>query len=163
MIKVRIRTPFMTGSGLLGNTSNKIQRLKLILRVWYLLYYTVCPGSSDPFYILTYYIKWIPTSWTDGINSTEKKIHYDFFCIYRIQIFQCFAHRTVPQLYYRYQGNAYIYIPDCSWMLSFFSVHRIPGRSWRAGRATRRSRCGTWAPDSASSPFQDTTIGSEVN
>ena len=24
---------------------------------------TVCPGSSDPFYILTYYIKWATTSW----------------------------------------------------------------------------------------------------
>ena len=28
--------------------------------------YTVCPRSSDPFYI-TYYIKWATTSWTDGI------------------------------------------------------------------------------------------------
>ena len=26
--------------------------------------YTVCPGSSDPFYIVTYYIKWVTTSWT---------------------------------------------------------------------------------------------------
>ena len=24
---------------------------------------TVCPGSSDPFYIVTYYIKWVTTSW----------------------------------------------------------------------------------------------------
>ena len=27
-------------------------------------YYTVCPRSSDPFDELTYYIKWVPTSWT---------------------------------------------------------------------------------------------------
>ena len=27
---------------------------------------TVCPRSSDPFYI-TYYLKWVTTSWTDGI------------------------------------------------------------------------------------------------
>ena len=26
--------------------------------------YTVCPGGSDPFYIVAYYIKWVPTSWT---------------------------------------------------------------------------------------------------
>ena len=26
--------------------------------------HTVCPGSSDPFYIVTYYIKWDTTSWT---------------------------------------------------------------------------------------------------
>ena len=25
---------------------------------------TVCPGSSDPFYIVTYYIKWVTISWT---------------------------------------------------------------------------------------------------
>ena len=28
---------------------------------------TVCPRSSDPFYIVTYYIKWVTTSWTDGM------------------------------------------------------------------------------------------------
>ena len=27
---------------------------------------TVCPRSSDPFYIVTYYIKWVTDSWTDG-------------------------------------------------------------------------------------------------
>ena len=26
--------------------------------------YTVCPGSSDPFYIVSYYIKRVTTSWT---------------------------------------------------------------------------------------------------
>ena len=25
---------------------------------------TVCPGSSDAFYIVRYYIKWVTTSWT---------------------------------------------------------------------------------------------------
>ena len=25
---------------------------------------TVCPRSSDPFYTITYYIKWVTTSWT---------------------------------------------------------------------------------------------------
>ena len=29
--------------------------------------YTVCPGSSDPFYIVSYIIKWVTTSWTFGI------------------------------------------------------------------------------------------------
>ena len=28
---------------------------------------TVCPRSSDPFQIVTYYIKWVTTSWTDSI------------------------------------------------------------------------------------------------
>ena len=26
--------------------------------------YTVCPGSSDPFHIVKYYLKWVTTSWT---------------------------------------------------------------------------------------------------
>ena len=30
---------------------------------------TVCPRSSDPFYIIPYYIKWVTTSWTDGIET----------------------------------------------------------------------------------------------
>ena len=29
--------------------------------------YTVCPGSSDPFYIVSYYINWVTTSWTHSI------------------------------------------------------------------------------------------------
>ena len=30
------------------------------------VYNTVCPKSSDPFCIVTYYIKWVTTSWKDG-------------------------------------------------------------------------------------------------
>ena len=26
--------------------------------------YSVCPRSSDPFYVVTYYIKWVTTYWT---------------------------------------------------------------------------------------------------
>ena len=28
---------------------------------------TVCPRSSDPFYTVTYYMKWVTTSWTYSI------------------------------------------------------------------------------------------------
>ena len=28
--------------------------------------HTVCPRSSDPFHVVTYYIKWVITSWTDS-------------------------------------------------------------------------------------------------
>ena len=28
------------------------------------LFYTACPLSSDPFYIVSYYTKWVSTSWT---------------------------------------------------------------------------------------------------
>ena len=31
--------------------------------------YTVCSKSSDPFYVVTYYIKWVTTSWTYSIDT----------------------------------------------------------------------------------------------
>ena len=31
---------------------------------------TVCPASSDPFYIIPYYIKWVTTSWTHSTSKT---------------------------------------------------------------------------------------------
>ena len=34
----------------------------------------MCPRSSDPFYVVTYYKKWITTSWTDGIKQ-KKRMH----------------------------------------------------------------------------------------
>ena len=30
----------------------------------------VCPGSSGPFYIVTYYIKWVTTSWTHSSSTS---------------------------------------------------------------------------------------------
>ena len=30
---------------------------------------TVCPRSSDPFYLVSFYIKWVTTSWTYSIGS----------------------------------------------------------------------------------------------
>ena len=35
---------------------------------------TVCPRSCDPFYIVTYHIKWVTTSWTDGIFDTAESL-----------------------------------------------------------------------------------------
>ena len=36
-------------------------------------YNTVCPRSSDPFYIVTYYIKWATSSWTYGKYQLHRK------------------------------------------------------------------------------------------
>ena len=37
--------------------------------IYFLFYYdTVCPISSDPFYIVCYYIQWVTTSWTHSTN-----------------------------------------------------------------------------------------------
>ena len=43
--------------------------------------YTVCPKSSVPFYIVTYYIKWVTTSWTynKGIFDLMFSFTFDRF------------------------------------------------------------------------------------
>ena len=33
--------------------------------------HTICPGSGDPFYILTYYIKLVTTSWTHRTSAIK--------------------------------------------------------------------------------------------
>ena len=35
---------------------------------------TICPGSSDPIYIVSYYIKWVTTSWTYSSISGQPVI-----------------------------------------------------------------------------------------
>ena len=38
-------------------------------------HYTVCPGSSDPSYIVSYYTEWVTTSWTygtEGVGSNPR-------------------------------------------------------------------------------------------
>ena len=42
--------------------------------VFMCLLFTVCPSSSDPFYIVSYYIKWVTTSWTHSISLCHLKI-----------------------------------------------------------------------------------------
>ena len=35
---------------------------------------TIYPRSSDPFYIVSYCIKWVTTSWTDSNKDTTKVV-----------------------------------------------------------------------------------------
>ena len=41
-----------------------------IVQAFFEIQHTVCPGSSYPFYIVSYYIKWVTTSWTYGMFET---------------------------------------------------------------------------------------------
>ena len=41
------------------------------------MFYTHCPKSLDPVYIVTYYIKWVTTSWTDGMLSSHTEINFE--------------------------------------------------------------------------------------
>ena len=40
----------------------------LVLSTVLYLLSTVCPISSDPFYKISYYIKWVTTSWTHSMS-----------------------------------------------------------------------------------------------
>ena len=42
----------------------------------------VCPRSSDPFYVVTYYLKWVTTSWTDGIKTIRERSKYMLATVY---------------------------------------------------------------------------------
>ena len=45
--------------------------IKKIFR-YFLFIHTICQRSSDPFYIVPYYTKWVTTSWTHSIESNEQ-------------------------------------------------------------------------------------------
>ena len=47
----------------------------IFARIWAFYVNTVCPRSSDPFYILTFYIKLVTTSWTDGTMDFNGKFY----------------------------------------------------------------------------------------
>ena len=46
---------------------------------------TVCPRSSDPFYILIYYITWVTISWTHSTSSISKRCDQNFRFMFRIR------------------------------------------------------------------------------
>ena len=52
---------------------NKWQHIYMNIIVFYFpdLYLAICPISSDPFYIVSYYIKWCTTSWTYNIYKYD--------------------------------------------------------------------------------------------
>ena len=35
---------------------------------------TICPKSSDPFYIVTYYLNWVKTFWNKVFETSMKRI-----------------------------------------------------------------------------------------
>ena len=49
------------------NNIHKKNNSKYILMVNLKIFATVFPKSSDPFYIVGYYIKWVTSSWTHSI------------------------------------------------------------------------------------------------
>ena len=38
------------------------------------LQYSICPGSSDPIYVITYYVKWVTSSWTHSSLRDHERL-----------------------------------------------------------------------------------------
>ena len=53
--------------------------------------HTICPGSSDPFYVVTYYIKWITTLF-GHIVEKENAIE---MCFIRIFVQNCISSKRL--------------------------------------------------------------------
>ena len=65
--------------------------------LWFRCNITVCPVISDPFYIVSYYVKWVTTSWTYGrteffkitevsISNETNTPEWKLICIFRMFI-----------------------------------------------------------------------------
>ena len=52
---------------------------------------TVCPRSSDPIYVVTYYIKWVTTSWTYSMKL-DLAVDQDY----------CVSEKSCPFVYSEY-------------------------------------------------------------
>ena len=72
---------------------------------------TVCPRSSAPFYIVSYYIKCVTTSWTYSCNFLNKTGHY-FLDIQYVQILIQFCFSSDP---------FYIVTYSIKWVTNFWT------------------------------------------
>ena len=68
--------------------------------------YTICPRSSAPFYIVSYYIKWVTTSWTHSIYLKQEKK------VYKIDIvnFPTFLRGWVTIFFFIYMASFFVQI-----------------------------------------------------
>ena len=73
-------------------------------------WYTVCPRSSDPFYKVPYYIKWVTTSWTYGTCKAVSRALYMYSCILYLIILVWYKVDPLPELYWIIQYTASITI-----------------------------------------------------
>ena len=68
---------------------------------------TVCPGSSDPIYIVTYCIKWVTTSWTYCISQINHN-----FCPFTdmndVSIQTLFYNQSMCKIYKQFNVLTYI-------------------------------------------------------
>ena len=69
-----------------------VLQLKFFVCIYRYLYCTVCPTSFDPNHTITYYIKWIKTSWTDSKAYKQNQRLY----LETIKLMMIFAPNLTP-------------------------------------------------------------------
>ena len=65
---------YRTGSIHAWYTRIQISEVQMVFAYNYMFFFplhTVCPGSTDPFHVVTYYIKWVTTSWTHSMQIVD--------------------------------------------------------------------------------------------
>ena len=70
VVPYTIRNGSLLPGHVAGQTVIKAKNMKNIKKKeknWLYRHNTMCPRSNDPFYIVTYSIKWVTTAWTHGI------------------------------------------------------------------------------------------------
>ena len=65
-------------------------------------FYTICPRSSDPFYIVSYYTKLVTTSWTHSMKS-DKTCWAKYLKDYLLSKKACVSSRALGRPWSEYQ------------------------------------------------------------
>ena len=63
-MKIKNVCPFVSEN----NRKSKFNKKRCMVKYGQISEATICPRSSDPFYMISYYMKWGKTSWTYGMR-----------------------------------------------------------------------------------------------
>ena len=99
--------------------------------------YTICPRSSDPFYIVAYYIKWVTTSWTYGICVIHPKRRIFTVC----QTVRFFTLKNVFDQKHKNRVYPCLNIPDIPFPMDLLRF------SWLVAGLSRCCWARSWPPD----------------
>ena len=90
---------------------------------------TVCPRSSDPFYIITYYMKWVTTSWTDMLDIYRYIFQESWIWVFRLN----------PD-----PGRFHVHLPITLNAIQMYSIKLDFTEFWPAAARSHSGRSHCW-------------------
>ena len=102
--------------------------------VWSDFINTICPRSSDPNYIVTYFLKWVTTTWT---NSTYSSFYSSPAACQNINMVTQQANSTRKKQYLSYLKSSMLYFASFVYVWCAFSLSLI---SFKAAKAASQNR-----------------------